>query len=557
MFHIDRTQFRLLALGLFLGGCTSCSGDSAGPSINTGEIDHVTVTPGQAVLSKQDQQEFKATAFSESGAVLSGISFDWSTSDPSVATVTAAGVVSAVGAGSATIAASNGGVSGEANVTVTPSTPSGSVVDVYPTATYQTMRGWEGSTQIGQVECNQTSFPLYHDELIDRIVNELGVNRVRLVIRSGSENPTDFFTQAWITHTILPATYMTKRYEIINDNSDPHSANLAGFHFPELDLQVTAVVNPMRQLLAARGEKLYVNLNYIDFEPSAFEHFSKPAEYAEFLLVVFQHLQSKFGWVPDAVEVILEPDNSTSWTPAAIGAAIVAAGDRLKAAGFDPDFIAPSNKNMTGALEWFDQIIQVPRVREYLTDIAYHRYGGVSSASLQSIGRRTTQWGVRSGMLEKIGATVNELYADLTQGMNSEWAQYSLAYCGGTTNGGVYYNLDLSSPAQPRIIMDSRAKLLRQYFLFVRYGAVRVGAASGNSQLDPVAFRNTNGKLVVVVKADAAVSFEVRLLPPGTYGINYSTASQFDVDKVDVTIGAGGTVPVTIPAAGVVTIYRK
>ena len=212
---------------------------------------------------------------------------------------------------------------------------------------------------------------------------------------------------------------------------------------------------------------------------------------------------------------------------------------------------------MSGALQWFDQIIQVPRVRDYLTDIAYHRYAGVSSSTLQSIGQRTTQWNVRSGMLEKIGAGVAELYADLTEGMNSEWAQYSLAYCGGTNSGGVYYNLDLSVPTQPRINMDSRAKLLRQYFRFVRYGAVRLGAASGNSQLAPVAFRNTNGKVVVVVKTGAAASFEVRQLPPGTYGINYSTASAFDVDGADVTISAGGTVPAAIPAAGVVTIYRK
>jgi hypothetical protein len=321
---------------------------------------------------------------------------------------------------------------------------------------------------------------------------------------------------------------------------------------------VTAIVNPMRQRLSARGEKLYINLNYVDFEPSAFEHSSNPAEYAEFIVTVFQHLQSKFGWVPDAVEVILEPDNTTNWTPARIGAAIVAAGDRLKAAGFHPDFIAPSNKSMTAALQYFDQIVQVPRVREYLKDIAYHRYAGVSGASLDAIGQRTSQWGMRSGMLEKIGATADDLYADLTEGMNSDWAQFALAYCNNANdNGGVYYDLDLSVPAQPRIVMESRARLLRQYFMFVRFGAVRIGAASGNSHLDPVAFRNTSGKLVVVVKADAAASFDVRLLPPGTYGINYSTAAQFDIDKPDVTIGAGDAVPVSIPTAGVVTIYRK
>src|SRR6185436_7223529 len=111
-------------LGLFLGGCTSCSGDTAGPSIISGDIDHVVVTPNQTVMAKQDQQQFTATAYSQTGAVLSGLSFDWSTSDAAVTTVSAAGVVSAIGAGNAIIAASTSGMSGQASVTVTASAPS-------------------------------------------------------------------------------------------------------------------------------------------------------------------------------------------------------------------------------------------------------------------------------------------------------------------------------------------------------------------------------------------------------------------------------------------------
>ncbi len=60
---------------------------------------------------------------------------------------------------------------------------------------------------------------------------------------------------------------------------------------------------------------------------------STPAEYAEFMLAVFQHLRDKYGIVPDAIEMILEPDNGTSWTPSALGQAMVAAADRLGAGG--------------------------------------------------------------------------------------------------------------------------------------------------------------------------------------------------------------------------------
>ena len=105
--------------------------------------------------------------------------------------------------------------------------------------------------------------------------------------------------------------------------------------------------------------------------------------------------------------------------------------------------------------------------------------------------------------------------------------------------------------------MKSRTLYLRQYFAFVRIGAHRVAALSGDSRLDPVAFRNANGKVVAVVKANAAAPVEIRKLPAGRYGITLTTATQTWSSLPDVTVGAGGTLQFAMPAAGVVTVHQR
>jgi hypothetical protein len=121
--------------------------------------------------------------------------------------------------------------------------------------------------------------------ILDRAVTELGLNRVRLEIKSGAENPVDYVAQFY-AGSITAAQLSQYAYQIINDNSNPNVLNSAGFHFTGIDRAIETVVLPMRQRLASRGEQLFVNLNYVDFKSSAFEHHDYPAEYGEFMFAV-------------------------------------------------------------------------------------------------------------------------------------------------------------------------------------------------------------------------------------------------------------------------------
>ena len=82
----------------------------------------VAVTPGTLSLRVDETSTPTATMRDAAGAVLTGRAVGWTSSAPSVATVTD-GVVRAVSAGSATITATSEGVAGTASVTVTVAEP--------------------------------------------------------------------------------------------------------------------------------------------------------------------------------------------------------------------------------------------------------------------------------------------------------------------------------------------------------------------------------------------------------------------------------------------------
>ena len=419
--------------------------------------------------------------------------------------------------------------------------------------TYQTISGWEGTDTFGGIDY-PNDYLKWRDTAADKVVNELGINKVRLELISGTENPVDYFTP-YITGQQPKSYWGTHKEEIINDNSDPNVINLSGFQFATLDFRIEEVVLPMKQRVETNGEKLYVNLNYVDFDPSAFEHAYYPAEYAELILVTFQHMQSKYGFVPDTVEIILEPDNTSGiWTAPRIGAALQATGDRLKAAGFTPEFIASCTMWMDAASTYFDQIIGVAGVSKYLKEISYHRYCGVSDTALMNIVNRATSYGMRTGMHEHIGSSYQDLHKDLTLGRNSTWQQFTLAYPGSDT-GGNYYYIDMTNPTVVNI--GSRTKFLRQYFKFIRSGAQRIEATTINSSFNPVAFINTDGKYVVVVQTGGSGSFSIGNLPQGTYGITYTAGSEYNKSLADLSITTGQTLTTSIPQAGVITIYQK
>ncbi len=365
-----------------------------------------------------------------------------------------------------------------------------------------------------------------------------GINRVRLELPIFTEN-------------------IDSTHNAVNDNADAFSINWPGFQFAGLDAMVEPITM-LKSRLAARGETVWVNLCYVDFQDYSFEHNTNPEEYAELLEATFIHLNATFGWVPDSVEIILEPDGtanqntSNPWTATQIANCLLATQKRLAGHGWNPRFIVPSNTRCPDAVTWYNNVQAAnSSALQYIDELSYHWYTPCSAAQLTAMQTTAEADGKHLAMLEWIGADYIRLHDDLKHGAVA-WDQMSFAWTDVNDNGAKYYLVHL---ADNTVLRGSRTKLLRQYFKWIRRGAVRKGTSTTNSNFDAVAFRNTGGNYTVVVNSLTGGSFTVGGLPAATYHINYSTASAFDQSAADQTITAGQNISASIPAAGALTIY--
>lgn len=109
----------------------ACSGDGESPFTpddggGTPTVASVSVSPASATVNEfEGTKEFSAAAEDQDGNAMSGVTFDWKSSDTTVATVNSDGVATAVGNGQATISATASGVTGDGSLTV--DFPAGSV----------------------------------------------------------------------------------------------------------------------------------------------------------------------------------------------------------------------------------------------------------------------------------------------------------------------------------------------------------------------------------------------------------------------------------------------
>ncbi len=105
---------------LCLAAGMACSGDGGPTSTNIiGEdVARVVVSPSTLQLAAGLSAQFTVELFTAQNALLAGRPVTWSSSSPSVATVSQSGMVTSVAGGSTTISATAEGKSGSAQLTV-------------------------------------------------------------------------------------------------------------------------------------------------------------------------------------------------------------------------------------------------------------------------------------------------------------------------------------------------------------------------------------------------------------------------------------------------------
>src|SRR5437879_96521 len=125
--------FAALTVAAAVGACERAT-TPIGPPAAVASVD---VTPATATAQAGQSVQLSATPKDVNGLPLSGRTVTWASSNTSVATVSNAGLASAVTAGSTTITATSEGTSGTSSITVT-NIPVTSVDVAPPTATVQT-----------------------------------------------------------------------------------------------------------------------------------------------------------------------------------------------------------------------------------------------------------------------------------------------------------------------------------------------------------------------------------------------------------------------------------
>ena len=414
------------------------------------------------------------------------------------------------------------------------------VVSVDPSRHFQTIVAWEATANLSEM-VGEIS-PQDAQGLLRTAVEKAGITRLRLEVRNGAEAPPGVFDDYVRTRSY--ETWRERRYLVRNDNADPRVINWAGFAFSEIDHDVEMAVLPMKQLLAARGEKLLVNVCFVAFVKSRPSLHEDPEEYAELALATMLHLRDKYGLKPDRWEVILEPDLAGRWSGRRIGETILATSRRFAENGIRVGFIAPSTTNMRTASYYFDDILRVDGALSDLAELSYHRYSGVSGEALARLTERSTKYHVPISMLElwfgRGGPDV--LFEDLQAG--------AVAFQNRVVGGLVV------DARNGNLTLNKEVRYNGAVFRAVRPGSIRVGTTSSADSLRALAFKRPRGGFVTALRATAATNVVVRGLPPDNYAITTVTDSG-ETDGVPAVRLANGDLRVRIGEAAVVVIEPR
>jgi hypothetical protein len=431
---------------------------------------------------------------------------------------------------------------------------SAETINVNASVTYQTMRGWEAITRGWEINKGSNAYDptwvTYAPIIADRMVNELGANRIAMPLSTGWANPVDYWSQ-FVNGQLSYTQFQSHAYEATDPNVHQTS---------EFDFYADTVLVPMKQRLEARGEKLYVNMIFGDFalsNPAPFSFKANPAAYAAFAQFYVDRLKTKYGVVLDSFSIINEPDNS-GWDGVDIGKALVAVKTRLSAAGYpNLDYMAPSVAAASNTIPYAQQMTMVAGAMPALTTLTYHRY---QPGDYNAIYNFAHSQRLETGMSEYFNATMDTLFDDLLLTQVSSWQKWAIANRVGGVNSpqAVYYRIDLSSPGVPVVTYAPNTPPLSLVFRHVRLGAVRVDAQSPTMRT--LAFVNTDGTQVLVARrapGSGSASVAMTGLKPGTYGMRTATAnSSQTTDLADVMVAAAGTVTVNLPE-GYTTLYGK
>ena len=105
-----------LAVLLLFTALTGCGSNPSG--VSSSSVSSVVINSSRSSIAVGQTLQLSAVALNSSGVPVVGATYDWTSSNTSVATISAQGVVKGIAVGVSTIRAASSGVSGTLEVTV-------------------------------------------------------------------------------------------------------------------------------------------------------------------------------------------------------------------------------------------------------------------------------------------------------------------------------------------------------------------------------------------------------------------------------------------------------
>jgi O-glycosyl hydrolase len=397
-----------------------------------------------------------------------------------------------------------------------------------------------------------------------------------------------------------------------NDNDDPAVINAAGFNWIQSQNMHDLVVAPGAQYgfkdffigpVAGTGFSLaWVNT----YRASNYTRYLD--EIAEHVVAIATHWRDTYRTTPPLLMLFNEPTSGngelSGGTPQMIADIVSRSGARIRAGGFaDMRFLVPCEEREDISLNNARTVLQDANARPYVGAIGYHPYPygstyaavanilATSGAGKPDAGKVALRNQLRDlGAMYKVPVFMTEVshselafdnfdnvrgraihihdeltYADAAAffGMNAMWDSVSQAqHYMGRPDPGFYTETDtivLIDVEKNQVVISPMGRAIGHYARWIRKGATRVEATTGDPLVLATAFVDASqGRLVVVAinnaSADSALDIGVSGVQlAGTVEGELSKAGTF-WSQVTGVAASGGHIKYQLPTHAVVTL---
>ncbi|HVU69100.1 MAG TPA: ricin-type beta-trefoil lectin domain protein, partial [Ktedonobacteraceae bacterium] len=237
----------------------------------------------------------------------------------------------------------------------------------------------------------------------------------------------------------------------------------------------------------------------------------------------------------------------------------------LNAAGLNPLVVCCDPTGWGQAQNYTSAVANNASASANVNLFSSHGYSGAPNSPLNSAGGKhawETEWSTFEAL--------DNAWDDGSDASGFTWAQHiftgltaanlsAVLYWWGAVGSGTNDNEGLLQVNGSNVITSGRLWAFANYSRFIRPGAVRIGASSGDSNLRVSAFRNTNGVVSIVVlnAANSAITTSYALqntgVADGTTVTPYLTNGSNHTAQQGTTSVSGGSFSATIPARSLVT----